>query len=379
MNLVHVSTPTYTVGINTCGGQNPLAGIYATDEYHIVAFQLVTVDGWLRAASDDGNPDLLRGITGAGLYSYIMRPTPQLSMTHMLVPDYMLQSYIRVAQPVFDYLEANNISSIIRFTPLRQHHYRHDRFDAMAIQAHPSGIDVTRFPRRRNIASPKRQGACRRRRSQGKLKDGEKGCWRARTDVWQHILDKQIQALLVLESDAGWDVNLRPIMGRLNGGFRELLENGQPGSGELCRVRRPGRPKHQLHLGSGRRAAQPEARRVSIQVHYLHDGVPGLAVRAARLLVRSSFDLNDPIDVMTEDGQLRTYVHQQRIVAQWEYISPASAIPAATATSTATGATWTAPRRVGTAPRCSWPRSSSGDVQFRAFALGRAWQNVLGE
>ncbi|KAI6362794.1 hypothetical protein MCOR25_006116 [Pyricularia grisea] len=156
----------YAGGMITGGGQNPLAGIYGMAADHVVAFQLVTADGRLRTVSEDENPDLfwaLRGggggtfgvvvsvvirahpkmnvvtakwtldtsnnsndqfwkgvrkfydeflnWTDAGLYSfYIMWPTPQLSMNYMFAPNQTLESYNRVVQPFFDYLDANNIS-----------------------------------------------------------------------------------------------------------------------------------------------------------------------------------------------------------------------------------------------------------------------------
>ncbi|EHA45850.1 hypothetical protein MGG_03081 [Pyricularia oryzae 70-15] len=294
--------------------------------------------------------------------------------------------------------------------------HRHDRYDAMAIQAHLSGIEVTRFPAVAAADVQNDQGMPPTQKP-GKLKDGEKGCWRAHANVWQHMLEKQIPAVLVLESDAGWDVNLRPIMGRLNGGFRRLLQMDNPdvafaddpddpwlarsgvwdllslghcidtSRGNFVVYDDPHAPSSDFTWGPveeplNQKRVVFRAKSIVCTTGYLVS-----LTGAARLLVRSSFNLDDPVDVMmaimTEVGQLRTYAQQQRILAQWEYIDGIgksgsnSDIKGNASHVDGTEEGWDHARALMSTVQVKqkWFK----DVHFRDFALGRAWQNVFGD
>ncbi|TLD21953.1 hypothetical protein PspLS_08228 [Pyricularia sp. CBS 133598] len=294
--------------------------------------------------------------------------------------------------------------------------HRHDRYDAMAIQSHLAGIDVTRFAAV-DAADVRTDQGMPPTEKPGKLRDGEKGCWRAHANVWQHMLERQIPAVLVLESDAGWDVNLRPIMGRLNGGFRKLLQQDNPdvvfeddpddpwlarsgvwdllslghcvdtSRGNFVVYHDPHAPSSDFTWGPvdgplNQKRVVFRAKSIVCTTGYLVS-LSG----AARLLVRSSFNLDDPIDVMmaimTEVGQLRTYAQQQRIIAQWEYIDGIgksgsnSDIKGNASHVDGTKKGWEhAKAQMSTIQvRQEWFK----DVHFRDFALGRAWQTVFGD
>ncbi|EHA56278.1 hypothetical protein MGG_13711 [Pyricularia oryzae 70-15] len=232
--------------------------------------------------------------------------------------------------------------------------HRHDRFDAIALQSHLSGIQITHFPA--VDVSTLRSSGLPPTENPTRLKDTERGCWRAHANVWQHMLEHQIPAVLVLESDAGFDVNLRPIMGRLNGAFRELLRKENPraalgedpddpwlarsGTWDLLSIG---------HCADGRGSDgayvvyddpdaphnnwryEPLSRVLNGQrIVYRANNVvctTGYLVSlsgAARMLVRTAWNLEEPVDIiialMARAGELRAYAQQQVLVAQWQYV-----------------------------------------------------------
>ncbi|TLS22283.1 uncharacterized protein PpBr36_09950 [Pyricularia pennisetigena] len=236
--------------------------------------------------------------------------------------------------------------------------HRNDRYDAMAIQAHLSKLKMTRFPA---VDGSKltSQGMPPAENSQAPLKDGEKGCFRAHANVWQHMLEKDVPAALVFESDAGWDVNFRPIMGKLNGGFRKLLQQEHPdkrevfeenpddpwlarsgtwdllsvghcvdarGNGAYVIYDDPHAPStnYQVDVDGGQ--AVLNHKRIVYRAHSLFctTGYLISLSGAARLLVRMNWNFDAPVDVimnaMINNGELRAYSMQQRPVVQWTYI-----------------------------------------------------------
>lgn len=104
--------------------------------------------------------------------------------------------------------------------------HRHDRFDAAAIQSLLSDIDVEYFPA--VVDTDIRDQGLPPTSKPNTLKKGEIGCWRAHANLWQYQVQKRIPALLILESDAAWDVYIRQQMGVLNKPFRELLVQDNP-------------------------------------------------------------------------------------------------------------------------------------------------------
>ncbi|TLS21221.1 uncharacterized protein PpBr36_10527 [Pyricularia pennisetigena] len=232
--------------------------------------------------------------------------------------------------------------------------HRHDRFDAIALQSHLSGIQITRFPA--VVVSELQSSGLPPTENPTRLKDTERGCWRAHANVWQHMLENQIPAVMVLESDAGFDVNIRPIMGRLNGAFRELLKKENPNAvlhedpsdpwlsrsdtwdllsighcadgrnddGQYVVYDDPDAPHKDWKYGPlnvvlNKQRVVYRANHVVCTTGYLVS-LSG----AARLLVRTSWNLEEPVDIiiamMAGAGELRAYAQQQVLVAQWQYI-----------------------------------------------------------
>ncbi|TLS29838.1 hypothetical protein PpBr36_01856 [Pyricularia pennisetigena] len=285
--------------------------------------------------------------------------------------------------------------------------HRHDRFDAAAIQSLLSGVDLTNFPAV-TYDDLKDQGLPPTSRP-GQLKKGEIGCWRAHANVWQYQVQKRIPALLILESDAAWDVNLRQQMGVLNKPFRELLVQDNPdvlrqpattpdqtssGAQQTINETRT----HAKDLAAGAADNGLAAKRAALDNHYVDElpvdpedpwaartglwdiltighcfdtrdtsstsfrvyddpwgpnngfmfneiGMNGPLERqrvvfraagmvcttgyiislrgAAKLLVRTNFNLDQPVDLIMNDmaraGELVVYSVQQRIVVQWTY------------------------------------------------------------
>ncbi|KAK3328659.1 hypothetical protein B0T19DRAFT_196570 [Cercophora scortea] len=98
---------------------------------------------------------------------------------------------------------------------------RYDREDAMALQAYISGLDIQDFPAvEADMIDPIGMPPSHRPR---KLKTGEKGCWRAHANIWSEMVRTKSPPVLIMESDATWDINLRPIMSHLNKHFVDFL------------------------------------------------------------------------------------------------------------------------------------------------------------
>lgn len=293
--------------------------------------------------------------------------------------------------------------------------HRHDRFDAMAIQSHLAGIQITRYPAV-GVSELEDQGLPPTEKP-GKLKPQEVGVWRAHANIWRHMLEHQIPAVLVLESDASWDVNLRNISAHLNGGFRELLRQHNPdvvfeddpddpwlartGVWDMLSVGHcydsmnfnynylayddpfaPNVDYQFLDVTINRKRVVYRAQSIICTTGYIIS-LSG----AARLLVRSTFNLDDPIDVMmaimTERGELRTYSQQQKIIAQWAYIpgigktggnSDIQVGDAAVKNGTKEG--WDRAKK----DRSSVEVRQDGyaDTNFVDFALARAWEHIIG-
>ncbi|TLD08826.1 uncharacterized protein PgNI_07632 [Pyricularia grisea] len=104
--------------------------------------------------------------------------------------------------------------------------HRHDRFDSAAIQSLLSDLEITNFPA--VVDTDIKDQGLPPTSKPGLLKSSEIGCWRAHANVWQYQLRNRIPALLILESDAAWDVYIRQQMGVLNKPFRELLVQDNP-------------------------------------------------------------------------------------------------------------------------------------------------------
>ncbi|KAL2264219.1 hypothetical protein VTK26DRAFT_51 [Humicola hyalothermophila] len=98
---------------------------------------------------------------------------------------------------------------------------RYDREDAAVLQAYLSGIEYENFPAvEADMIVPVGMPPTHRPTV---LKVGEKGCWRAHANIWSEMVRYKLPPVLILESDATWDINIRPIMSNLNKYFVEFL------------------------------------------------------------------------------------------------------------------------------------------------------------
>ncbi|KAJ9157504.1 Glycosyl transferase family 25 protein [Pleurostoma richardsiae] len=107
----------------------------------------------------------------------------------------------------------------IRFINMKS---RYDRQDAAVIQAYLSGIDLQDAAA---VDGATINAVGLPPTSNDALKPGEKGCFRAHANIWSEVVQKRLPPVLVIESDATWDVNLRPIVALLNKHFTDLLRN----------------------------------------------------------------------------------------------------------------------------------------------------------
>ncbi|KAM3457417.1 hypothetical protein MY3296_001159, partial [Beauveria thailandica] len=99
---------------------------------------------------------------------------------------------------------------------------RFDRLDAATLQAWLSGIEITET--RGVLAAEINDVGMPPEHMMVSLKTEEKGCWRAHANIWSQMLRDKTPAVLILESDAAWDVEVRESMRLLNQHFSRLLD-----------------------------------------------------------------------------------------------------------------------------------------------------------
>ncbi|KAL8365421.1 hypothetical protein RB595_004296 [Gaeumannomyces hyphopodioides] len=232
--------------------------------------------------------------------------------------------------------------------------HRHDRADAAFLQAYLTDLEITRFPAVR--VEDLRERGLPPTSQPSRLKMQEKACYRAHANVWQHMVERRIPALMVLESDAAWDIGLKEMMATLNGPFRDLTAEAtghsaaapdpsdpwMAGSGawdvlllggcsETWREGDPYRiyadprapaargPSDKLPASARGRRAVFRALGVSCPTAY------AVTLRgAAKMLLRTAWNLDEPVDLvmslMSIYGELVVYSVRQRIFAQWAYV-----------------------------------------------------------
>ncbi|KAK4041602.1 hypothetical protein C8A01DRAFT_14683 [Parachaetomium inaequale] len=100
---------------------------------------------------------------------------------------------------------------------------RYDRSDAASLQAYIFGLNLHAYPG----VEPDMTGTVGMPPTHrpSALKIGEKGSWRAHVNVWAEMVRNKLPPVLIMESDATWDINVRPIMGNLNKHFVEFLRH----------------------------------------------------------------------------------------------------------------------------------------------------------
>lgn len=233
--------------------------------------------------------------------------------------------------------------------------YRYDRLDALAIQCYLSDIEVQPilgFPKDKAgsevVGFPPTSNPSR-------LGPPEVATWRAHANVWQQMLMKRSPAVLIMESDAVWDTQLRRIMGNLNGPFLDLLRadnrDGNIVAGRddpwaarsgLWDILSLGQCSDHWKEDTGFRVYSDEFAARGHRDWYGH-GLGGKRVvyraggmvcltgyivslkGAAKLLARTAINLDQPIDIiidnMIKSGDLAVYNVQRQPIAQWVYSS----------------------------------------------------------
>ena len=175
------------------------------------------------------------------------------------------------------------------------------------------------------------------------------------------MLQDRLPAVLVMEADAAWEVSIRPIMAELNHYFRKMLRQSSPaplyGAAASNTAFNPD-PEDPwmtdhwdvLAIGHCLGGIYPGGPEIKYRSRYANEGpmtwknvtlsgeryihrakhticTAAYAVTrrgAAKLLLRSAYDLNGPIDLiinsMAEAGELVVYNVVQPPVMQWKYL-----------------------------------------------------------
>jgi len=338
---------------------------------------------------------------------------------------------------------------------------RYDRADAMALQSYIAGIDVIDYPAVE--ASQIDPAGFPPTQRPGVLKLGEKGCWRAHANVrqrtscpsphfltliktlppqiWQEMVSKKLPPVLIMESDATFDLNMRPIMSNLNKHFVEFLKRidskpvhdpswGSPYNRALSKTPPPNPAEHRVDdpwlsehwdlfsIGHCFENAQDK----NINLVFPDPSVPpgmkywgrdlnrervvrrsgGIVCTtsyaishtgAAKLLLRSAMDLDNPIDLlirrMTLARDLVAYSVQPPIIAQWGYRGGIG-MDERGAQSDVAGAGGPHKDTPADAKMDGWKdvkkdnsiwrnKAHPEEVGFEKMALGVAWDRVMGQ
>ncbi|KAK9443012.1 uncharacterized protein G6M90_00g090450 [Metarhizium brunneum] len=308
---------------------------------------------------------------------------------------------------------------------------RYDRLDALALQCFLSGVEVKEVP----AVEPDMMSDAGMppSKSPSSVKVGERGAWRAHANIWSTVLRNNLPPVIILESDATWDVNIRSIMLNMNKHFHKFLTNinstrlhnprWRDDAGESVRRTEAADDTWQsdhwdiLSLGH----CHDSAANRNISLIYDDPYVPpgkefgdtvlgrqrvirkaggivcttGYAVSqtgAAKLLVKTAQNLDAPLDLivrsMVEDGELVAYSVMPPIMAQWQYVDGIG-MDERGANSDIQGAQEDEDKDEGEEKKDSWEevdRSGSvwttkpyhEDVAFQDMALEVAWRRIFG-
>lgn len=298
--------------------------------------------------------------------------------------------------------------------------HRHDRFDAMALQSHVADIQY--------VDSPAVDGSTLTNQGMPPIRNdllpGEKGCFRAHANVWQHMVKNKVPIALILESDAGFDVKLRPIMGRLNRAFRTLLKkdhptvafdenntddpwfsqsntwdmlsvgqclDSRPSDGSFIIYNDPDATKEGFTTKEKSvLEIEPSLPRDHKRVVYRANSsicTSGYILTlsgAARLLMRTSLYIDAAVDLMIswliESGDLRAYNQRDPVIHQWVYVD---GIGKSKSSSDIHGGD----DRPDTGTPEGWERLTKNKTpykdryenEFNDFALTNAWNHIFGK
>ncbi|KAK1986195.1 family 25 glycosyltransferase [Colletotrichum cereale] len=236
---------------------------------------------------------------------------------------------------------------------------RQDKADAAAVQAFLSGIDINivegvNGSRLGEVGMPPSSIPD----TEPGLSGGEKGCWRSHANAWRSMLRANAETVLIMEDDVTWDIHVKEVMRLaasklavlLGGTSRfdigpsqstiehaftdpwyshgwDLITFGQCGDGDGGKTERikyddpHTNGEKSEYFGVGLKGGHRMIRRAGGMTC---TGAYAVSARgAAKLLLRSNFDLNLPVDVIINDmignGQLRAYSVWPPPVVQWRY------------------------------------------------------------
>ncbi|KAK2591295.1 hypothetical protein QQS21_011013 [Conoideocrella luteorostrata] len=316
--------------------------------------------------------------------------------------------------------------SSIQFINLKN---RFDRVDAVTLQGYLTGLDIIEVPGVESDQIHEMGMPPNHRPVDILLK--EKACFRAHANIWSQMLRDKSPAVLILESDAAWDINVREIMTHLNPHFTTLLRqlNSTPihNAGWDARNSRaatshdllqpnPDDPWHSSHwdvLSLGQCLESPVNHESSVtysdehvaagkeyfgkimgreRVVRLSGGFVCLTAYvvsqtgAAKLLLRHAVDLDAPVDLiirgMIGSGDLVTYSVMPTVFAQWEYLNNIgmkergsnSDIHGVKMDNEIDLTGWEDVKRTGSV----WhDKEGHPDIAFRNMALEKAWSLIL--
>ncbi|KAK2603554.1 hypothetical protein QQS21_004234 [Conoideocrella luteorostrata] len=317
--------------------------------------------------------------------------------------------------------------SSIQFINLKN---RFDRLDAATLQAYLSRLDIVEVPgvEAKDIHDKGMPPTHRL----GVLRDGEKGCWRAHANIWSQMLRDKSPAVLIIESDAAWDVNVRDIMTNLNVHFTRLLDqrNSKPihdGRWNAAQAApepssthplQPNRddPWHSAHwdmlsLGQCFESSVNSQEKLAYPDEHVPEGKDYFGTKmghervvrlsggivcttayaisqtgAAKLLLRSAVDLDNPVDLlmrrMTLSGDLIVYSVLPTVFAQWEYANNIGMKERGANSDINGGKTegeinmdgWSDVKKTGSV----WQdKEGHPDVAFDNMALEKAWSLIM--
>lgn len=188
------------------------------------------------------------------------------------------------------------------------------------------------------------------------LQPGEKACFRSHTNLWRRMIQENWPSLLILESDAAWDVNIRDINYRIAKGLDQLIRQYKLSQQESHPWPHPDDPFNigewdLISFGSCKDGPAHHDKYIVINDPDSPVGVNNYfgirnltnerVVRKAgnmvctnsyavsrqgalKLLLRSALYQGQPVDVamgdMIRDGDLNAYSIYPPPFAQWEYI-----------------------------------------------------------
>ncbi|KAK1996889.1 family 25 glycosyltransferase [Colletotrichum falcatum] len=236
---------------------------------------------------------------------------------------------------------------------------RNDKADAATVQAFLSGIDINivegvNGTRLGEVGMPPSSVPD----TEPGLSAGEKGCWRSHANAWSSMLRANKETVLIMEDDVTWDVNIKEVM-RLAASNLAALVNGTAmfdiGRSEHKMVQAAFDPWYShgwdmITFGHCGDRDGWKSERIKYDDPYTSGAASeyfGISLKggrrmirraggltctgayavsargAAKLLLRSNFDLNIPVDVimneMIENNQLKAYSIWPPPVVQWRY------------------------------------------------------------